>query len=240
MICANLWPSSILLDNSSGCRTFTPKWPMSSLNSSRDSGDLTEVAQQALHAEFAKRQLIFPELQATVAPASVNKPVEPIAAQEESEQPEDGECVDFRDLVEVRRFRDLLDAEMAKGALDSAGIESFLGDDNMVRMDWFYSNAIGGVKLMVHPQDANAAQHVLDQPIPESIEFAEGEHYEQPRCPKCGSLNVSYKNIDEATAFGSAAIGVPLPYTSDRWECNDCEAKWEDDEEEDPEDGSQE
>ncbi|MGZ4814277.1 MAG: putative signal transducing protein [Terriglobales bacterium] len=120
---------------------------------------------------------------------------------------------------------------MAKGALESAGVNCVLADDNMIRMNWFYSNALGGVKLLVNADDIEAAREVLDQPIPERIEFAEGEEYEQPRCPKCGSLNVSFQNIEEATAFGSAWIGIPLPYTLDRWECEDCDAIWKDDEE---------
>jgi len=129
---------------------------------------------------------------------------------------------------------------MAKGALDSAGIESFLSDDNMVRMDWFYSNAIGGVKVMVRKEDVEGALNVLDQPIPESIEFAEGEHYEQPKCPKCGSLNVTYGNIEEGVAYTSAWFGIPIPNIRSRWECQQCKATWKDEEDETEDDSEQE
>ena len=56
---------------------------------------------------------------------------------------------DKRNLVLLRRFRDLPEALLAKGKLDSAGVDCFLADENMVRMDWFISNLLGGVKLMV-------------------------------------------------------------------------------------------
>ena len=74
--------------------------------------------------------------------------------------------VEWEDLVILRQFRDLPEALLAKGSLASAGIESFLADDNMVRMDWFISNLVGGIKLCVRPEDAEAALEMLEQPIP--------------------------------------------------------------------------
>jgi hypothetical protein len=70
---------------------------------------------------------------------------------------------EFRDLTVVRSYWNLLEAELAKGALDAAGIESFLFDDNMVRMDWFNANAIGGVKIRVDPQNVAEANRILDE-----------------------------------------------------------------------------
>jgi hypothetical protein len=52
---------------------------------------------------------------------------------------------------------------MAKGALDSAGIEAFLSDGNMVRLDWFNANALGGVKSRVDPENVDAATKLLDE-----------------------------------------------------------------------------
>lgn len=66
-------------------------------------------------------------------------------------------------LVMVKRFRDLPDAFVAKSILDSAEIDSFLADENIVRIDWFYSNLIGGAKLMVRPEDAAEAIALLDE-----------------------------------------------------------------------------
>jgi hypothetical protein len=70
----------------------------------------------------------------------------------------------FGELAVVRKFRDLPEAWLAKGALDAAGIESHLLDENLVRLDWFYSNAIGGVRLCVRVDDAAQAFRVLNQP----------------------------------------------------------------------------
>ncbi len=70
----------------------------------------------------------------------------------------------YGELAVVRKFRDLHEAWLAKGALAAAGIESHLLDENLVRLDWFYSNAIGGLRLCVRVDDAAQAFRVLSQP----------------------------------------------------------------------------
>jgi hypothetical protein len=59
---------------------------------------------------------------------------------------------------------------LARSALDSAGIESFLVDENLVQMYWFYSDAIGGVKLYVRPEDVADANKVLDDLVQEKLD----------------------------------------------------------------------
>jgi len=199
-----------------------------------DYADLTDVAQQALRAEFDKRKLALPAQKAEAVASVVKEPPESIPATEDSEA---RASVDYRELVEIRRFRDLLDAEVAKGALDSAGIESFLGDDNMVRMDWFYSNAVGGVKLLVRPGDFTAAEEVLNQPIPEEIDYDGETPFAQPMCPKCGSLDITFETLNKPVAYGSAWLGVPLPIKSEKWTCNACGARWVEEEDEAPKPG---
>jgi hypothetical protein len=115
---------------------------------------------------------------------------------------------------------------LAKGRLESAGIECHFADENIVRMDWFISNLVGGVKLMVKPEDLDVADEVLNQPIPEGIDYGANEVFEQPRCPKCGSLNITFEELNKPLSYGSAWIGVPLPIASPRWKCEDCDAQW--------------
>ena len=40
----------------------------------------------------------------------------------------------------------------------SAGIECYLQDESVVRLDWFWSNAMGGIKLIVREKDAAEAE----------------------------------------------------------------------------------
>ena len=107
-----------------------------------ESSALSDVAWDALEDELDRRHLEVPEpelAQQNVMPGT-------------------------RDLVVLRAFRDVPEALLAKGRLEACGIECFLADENMVRMDWFISNLLGGVKLMVQPADFSKASRILSEP----------------------------------------------------------------------------
>ncbi len=165
---------------------------------------LTDMAWEALEDELDRRHL------------------EPSV---ELEEPP--EKVDFRTLVTIRQFRDLPEALLAKGSLESAGIPCFLRDDNMVRLDWFISNFVGGVKLCVNPADAENAQRLLEEPILEGLYIDGVGLYEQPRCPKCQSLDVNFQELDRPIAYLSAFLRVPMPVQRKGWRCHACNAEWE-------------
>jgi DNA-directed RNA polymerase subunit RPC12/RpoP len=168
---------------------------------------LTEPARQVLEAELTRRELHFSR-----------SPMAETTGRD-----------DFvlQNLKTVRQFRDLPEALLAKGLLESAGIPCFLADDNIVRMDWFISNFVGGIKLQVRPEDEAAALAVLDQPIPEKFDFQGEESYEQPRCPKCSSLDIAYENINKPIAYTSAYLGVPIALKQNSWKCGTCGREWE-------------
>jgi len=65
--------------------------------------------------------------------------------------------------VLLRRYRDMPEAYVAKALLDDAGIEAFLLDENTLRMDWLWSNALGGIKLVVRGRDAVEAEKLLSE-----------------------------------------------------------------------------
>jgi hypothetical protein len=51
------------------------------------------------------------------------------------------------------------EALLAKGCLESAGIECFLADANITRMEWPLSR---GMRLQVSPEDAETAIALLE------------------------------------------------------------------------------
>jgi hypothetical protein len=178
----------------------------------RSAESLTELAWDALEDEMDRRHLEFPDDECSDDPRR-----EP---QQEME---------VRELVTIRQFRDLPEALLAKGSLESAGIECFLADDNLVRLDWFISNFIGGIKLNVRAADAANAQNLLDEPILEGLYVQGVGLYEQPRCPNCQSLDVNFQELDRPIAYMSAFLRVPLPVQRPAWRCHACDAEWEDD-----------
>ncbi|MFZ0360782.1 MAG: hypothetical protein WAL58_10125 [Terriglobales bacterium] len=154
------------------------------------SGDeLSSAAQGAFQAEVAKRGLKL-----EITPPRVE------------------DVFEFNETVTLRQFRDLPEALLAKGSLESAGIQAYLVDDNMIRMDWFISNLLGGIKLKVQPEDADVANEILNQPIPETLDVEGVGNFEQPKCPRCQSLDV----------------GLPIPVQKHGWTCHACGNEWED------------
>jgi len=174
----------------------------------RHAESLTELAWDALEDELERRQLEFPDEDSATGPR---------------------ETLGLRELVTVRQFRDLPEALLAKGSLESAGIECFLADENLVRLDWFISNFIGGIKLNVHADDEANARKLLDEPILEGLYVQGVGLYEQPRCPKCQSLDVNFQELDRPIAYMSAFLRVPIPMQRSGWHCHVCDAEWEDD-----------
>src|SRR6478672_9121856 len=110
-----------------------------------DKASLTAVANQLLNDEMVRREL------------SPSQP-DPDGSQDETA---------LRAMVTIRSFPDVMQAWLAKSSLESAGVECYLVDDNMVRLDWGMSIVLGGVKLRVKPEDAEDALVFLDQPVPE-------------------------------------------------------------------------
>jgi hypothetical protein len=165
---------------------------------------LTEPAKQALITELSRRALEI-DLAAN-PPAQLPPP----------------------NLVTLRTFTDVPEALLAKTALDSAGIESFLIDETTIRMDWLWSNALGGIKLCVTPDDAKTAAQLLDQGIPENFDVEGVGNFEQPLCPQCQSLDISCRDLDKRTAYaGIVLLGLPISLKHRRWKCQTCSYEWQ-------------
>ena len=171
---------------------------------------LTDQAQLLLRGEFAHRSMEAPLADEEPEPWQLNG------------------------VATIRQYRDQGEAMLARSVLESAGISCFLRDENTVRIDWLWSNLMGGIRLQVAEQDAAAAEAILSQPIPSRIQQAGDADYEQPRCPKCRSLDITFETLDRKVAATSLLIlGIPLPSPIERdsWLCHKCGTKWTDDHE---------
>ena len=167
---------------------------------------LTGPAQAALRAEFLRRRLEPPLIDDTPDPGDQS-----------------------RRLVTVQRYRDLSEAIVARSYLESAGIEVYLFDENLVRLDWQISNFIGGIRLQVAERDAPAALDLLTQPVPDRIAFGGPADFAQPHCPVCGSAEITFEGSSRGAALaGLYVLSLPLPLGAETWRCDDCGAHWED------------
>jgi hypothetical protein len=172
---------------------------------------LTAVAQETLRAEMSKRGIL----------ASNELP---------TTESDDGSRQNSVMPVIIRKYRDLPEASIAKSVLESAGIECFLGDDNLVRLDWFYSNLVGGIKLFVREEDAEAATKLLGERSPEKFAVDGIGEYEQPHCPRCSSMDISLDGLNKPLNFGAMFLtNLPIPVTTTGWKCHACGNEWRED-----------
>lgn len=171
-------------------------------------GSLIDDARAALVAEFARRGLAV----ALEHADAVEPPGGPIV---------------------LRRYLWLADALLAKSVLESADVECFIADEHTIRMNWLWSIALGEVRLWVRAEDADAVE-LLDQAPIESFMVSGVGEYIQPRCPNCGSLEISYRNLIRRFAYFTLllcwllAVIPPIPLRELAWKCYACGYVWED------------
>jgi hypothetical protein len=67
------------------------------------------------------------------------------------------------EMVTVERYTDMLQAELAKGRLESAGIDCFLAGENAGLL---YGNGLDSVQLQVAAVDEDDARAILNDPGP--------------------------------------------------------------------------
>lgn len=137
-------------------------------------------------------------------------------------------------FVVVRRFRDLSDAFLFKSILNSAAIECFLGDENTIRMNWFWSNLLGGIKLFVRATDVDTASGLFAQPVLERFEVEGIGEYQQAHCTNCNSLDVSFNGLNKAVDYTRALLGGPRRLHRSLWQCNSCGQQWPESDEKPP------
>src|SRR5476649_99392 len=183
---------------------------------------LQEAIQAALREEFTARGLDPPLVEDD----------EEAEAQGAEEIPAPAYDPDRSEFVTIERYRDLPEAVVARSVLVSAGIQCILRDENTIRMDWLWSNMIGGMRLQVPGKDVEAARQLLAQPIPAKFHIGSGHEFHQPVCPKCGSHDVVTDDLDrKIKATTMLILGVPVPASPRKngWKCNACGYKWIDD-----------
>ena len=129
-------------------------------------------------------------------------------------------------MIVVARFSFPHEAHLAKANLESAGIVSFIVDEHTVNTQWLYSNAIGGVRLMVLEESLEDAIQILSSDFSKSIEILtelEGEQIDV--CPQCGSSDLSAYTRGKRSAFiVFILLGFPLFIYKHGYKCNQCQA----------------
>lgn len=135
--------------------------------------------------------------------------------------------------IVLRRFAWLPEAIVAGSVLDSAGIECLLPDENTLRMNWFWTIALGHVRIWVRADDVADAAQLLDQDWVGEFAVSDVGLYKQPRCPQCGSFDVSDRELVKRLAglslmaFWLFSVVPPIRLRRPGWKCHKCGNAWQ-------------
>ncbi len=130
--------------------------------------------------------------------------------------------------VEAENFPTPIDAQVAKARLEAHGIAAAVFDAELAN-SWVYTNALGGVRLMVAPQDLEAARKVLaeNDPVEASV-VADDEVISDDAsfCPRCHSKDVEIESAGRSPSgwLGGLMTGLFGPRRMLR--CRNCGHAW--------------
>ena len=163
----------------------------------RGMADLTEMAQDALKGELARRGL-------KIAPAAA--PVETRVLTDE-------------DLSDMRAYAATAPAECIFDFEDERAVQAAYyalvreGIDAIVVSGDRGTSEKRGPSVVVTPKDAGRAAEILSQPSTEELK-AETEEafqgFELPHCPACGGVETLLESVDPVN----------------QWRCDDCGHTW--------------
>ncbi|MBP7147233.1 MAG: DUF2007 domain-containing protein [Acidobacteria bacterium] len=125
-------------------------------------------------------------------------------------------------LVTIAQTANAVQAHLIRGALEARGIPAFLFDENVVRLNWFWANAIGAIKVKVPADLAEQARDALAEDTSTDAPDAERRH---PDCPKCGSSRV-HRMLASPWSLATVPLGPGLLLPTSRHACEECGHSW--------------
>lgn len=133
-------------------------------------------------------------------------------------------------LATVISTTDAVQAHIIRGRLAVEGLHPSLAFEHHVWLNWFISNAIGGVRIQVPPSETEQASEVV-QKINQDHYLNILEEAEQTRddlhCPKCGSLDIKRSRFTESLALVLLCfMTLPIPFQTGAYVCQSCKHRW--------------
>jgi DNA-directed RNA polymerase subunit M/transcription elongation factor TFIIS len=187
------------------------------LDLSRESSELTDIAQQALTNEISHRKLKVPPQAPPTRPEVWTPP--------DTSDPNDPYAEDH-ELVAICTVWSLADAFQVQKLLDMAAIPFFMGPEKATDVDAVTSNFAAGVEVKIMSIGFPWARQAMQfyEPINDKTPKDDKEAYDAVsiRCPKCHSTEVVFEE--------TLPVSVDKPWPQKyKWTCDSCGHEWEDD-----------
>ncbi|ENW02875.1 DUF2007 domain-containing protein [Acinetobacter beijerinckii] len=126
--------------------------------------------------------------------------------------------------IVVQSFSFPYEAQIAKTQLEAAGIPARIENEHTINMDWLYSNALGGVRLLVLESDLEEARTLLAQDFSQELQQQFGL---SENCPNCGSSDIQpYTEGKRPAYLVFLLLGFPLFFYKNGMKCQRCQYFW--------------
>ena len=143
----------------------------------------------------------------------------------------------MEDWLKLNQFRYPHEAFFAKAYLKNYGIDSIIRDDYIVQMHYFYSNAVGGVKLYIRESDHEKALELfriagyISKGKAEKRKISkvpEDDLQFRGNCPFCGSDDIFKGKEFSAWCFlYFLFMGVIVPpFYRNIYKCYECDEEF--------------
>lgn len=124
------------------------------------------------------------------------------------------------ELATIRHYYDVMDARIAAGRLEAAGIPVHLQYVNHLSVDWLVGAALGGIPLQVPAALATKANGILAEDA--ALQADEDE------CPECGSFDTFRRLLRwRITMILFHTFFLTLPWGNERRKCRKCGHVWD-------------
>jgi len=140
-------------------------------------------------------------------------------------------------FITIASYPEPMEANLMRSKLLSEGIECVLLDEILISVQPFYSNAIGGIKLQVHQDEAEKAREVINESnnanlhvVYKSEAAIDETNLDHNRlyCPECKSEDVYFERFSTGELFLTIILlGIPALFIKGRYICYNCGNKWE-------------
>ena len=130
-------------------------------------------------------------------------------------------------LVTVATFDTVAEAAVVQALVEGEGIPVHASNSGLVGLDWSFSQAVGGIRLMVPGEHAGKAEALVAAYREGALASEDGgaETASDEACPRCGSTR-----MEAATPLGQKGLLVAMtvlfsamfPTSNRHRRCRDC------------------